>query len=69
MNLFRRIHFDPIDPLGNGLADEIAAEQAEPEAIVLEEDGGESLAESWQRVIDDFNQDPEYVELMRSIDE
>jgi hypothetical protein len=31
------ITFTPVDPLGDGLREEIIAEQAEPERIVLEE--------------------------------
>lgn len=59
----------PPDPLGGGLAEEIAAERAEPEAIVLDEEPGESLADKWQEAIDEFKNDPEYIDLMRSMDE
>lgn len=34
---FHHISFDPIDPLGDGLREEIIAEQSDPERIVLEE--------------------------------
>ena len=69
MNIFHRIHFEKIDPLGDGLGDEIAAEQAEAEAIRLDEEFDETLADSWQVVLDDARNDPEHYELMRSIDE
>lgn len=63
------MHLEKIDPLGNGLGDEIAAEQAEPEAIDLREELDETLADNWQAVLDDAKNDPEYSDLMRSIDE
>lgn len=70
MNLFHHhIHFGAVDPLANGLADEIAAEQAEPDAFVLEEQLDETLADRWQVIIDDAKQDKDYIDLMRSIDE
>ncbi len=69
MNIFHRIQFEAIDPLANGLGDEIAAERAEPEAIVLSEDLDESLADRWQEIVDDAMQDPEFIDMMRSIDE
>lgn len=34
---FHHISFNPIDPLGDGLREEILAEQSDPERIVLEE--------------------------------
>jgi len=60
------MQFEKIDPLGDGLGDEIAAEQAEPEAIDLYE---EPTADGLQALLDDAENDPEYSELMRSIDE
>lgn len=68
MSIFsHHIHFKAIDPLGDGLGDEIAAEQAEAEAIVLGED--ELLTESWQAILDGNDGDSEIDDLMRSIDE
>ncbi len=69
MKLFHHIHFEEIDPLGNGLGDEIAAEQAEPEAIDLSQEFDGTLADNWQAILDDAEYDPEYNELRRSIDE
>jgi hypothetical protein len=36
-HLFRPVSFTPIDPLGDGLREEIIAEQSEPDRIILEE--------------------------------
>jgi hypothetical protein len=52
-------HFRPIDPLGDGLGDEIAAERAEPEHIELEESLDSSqLNEAWDAICSDLQQDP-----------
>lgn len=55
MPLFRHtISFPTIDPLGDGLAEEIEAEQEEPEAMSLEYDvDGDDLSSYWQYVADD----------------
>jgi hypothetical protein len=60
-HFFRSISFAPIDPLGDGLREEIVAEQTESDAIVLEErpDEGE-LSRYWQSVEADIQQDPEW---------
>lgn len=65
MNLLDKIHHSlhlpTIDPLGAGLAEEIAAEQAEPEAITFEEmaeSDGEQLIQSWENISKDLHQDP-----------
>jgi hypothetical protein len=62
MPLFtHHISFKKIDPLGNGLRDEIVAEQTEPEAITLEEGVDEGqLTNFWQSVEVDIEQDPEW---------
>lgn len=36
-HLLHHITFTPIDPLGDGLREEIIAEQTEPDRIILEE--------------------------------
>jgi hypothetical protein len=61
LNLFHRISFPKIDPLGAGLREEIAVEQEDPSAMTLEEgiDEGE-LSEFWQQVEADIEQDPEW---------
>ena len=57
------ISFKPIDPLGNGLREEIVAEQQEPDAIDSLEEGldGQQLYDFWQSVERDVENDPEWV--------
>lgn len=57
----QKIQFSKVDPLGDGLGDDINSEQLEPEAITLEEglDGNE-LAAYWQSVESDIEHDPEW---------
>lgn len=64
MSLFHRIAFQPIDPLGDGLREEIVAEQQEPEAITtLEDVGGEELSAFWSDVEKDVANDPTWFHL------
>lgn len=57
----KSISFTPIDPIDNGLREEIIAEQQEPEAIMLEEGLGEGQSEAfWQNVEEDIQKDPEW---------
>ena len=65
MSLFHRISFKPIDPLGDGLREEIVAEQQEPEAIVSLEEGldGQRLSEFWGEVEEDVKKDPTWFNL------
>ena len=62
IGLFRRkLSLARIDPLGAGLAEEIAAEQRESDAITLEESpDGNVLSEQWQHVVEEVEQDPEW---------
>jgi hypothetical protein len=63
MSLFsHQISFQPIDPLGDGLREEIAAEQQEPEALISLEEGLSEgqLSEYWQSVVQDVENDPEW---------
>lgn len=55
----RKVAFQPIDPLGNGLREEIAAEQAEPERFVLHEQLDGSLGERWATILADVHSDPD----------
>jgi hypothetical protein len=52
MTLFHHtISFPAVDPLGDGLAEEIEAEREEPEAMSLESDiNGDDLSSYWQYV-------------------
>lgn len=54
------ISFDDIDPLDDGLREEIEAEQMEPEAITLEEVDETQLEQYWQSVEKDIEKDPEW---------
>lgn len=57
----KSISFKPIDPIDNGLREEIIAEQQEPEAIMLEEGLSEGQSEAfWQNVEEDIQKDPEW---------
>lgn len=60
MKLFNHtISFAPVDPLGAGLREDIAAEQLEPEAITLEEGVDEdALTQYWEDVEHDIEKDP-----------
>lgn len=61
MSLFHHISFKPVDPLGDGLREEIAAEQQEPEAIeTLEDLDAEKLGKFWNDVEEDVKNDPEW---------
>lgn len=53
----RKVAFQPIDPLGGGLAEEIAAEQAESERFVLHEQLDGSLGERWASILADVHGD------------
>lgn len=62
MSLFsHHVSFKKIDPLDNGLHEEIASEQLEPQAITLEEGVDEGqLSDYWQSVEADIEKDPEW---------
>ncbi|MFZ1361069.1 MAG: hypothetical protein WAS27_03550 [Candidatus Saccharimonadales bacterium] len=63
MSIFKRntIRFNDVDPLANGLADDIAREQHEPEAIhSLEDTSSHDLAEFWGRVVEDAKRDKDF---------
>lgn len=61
-NLFHHtISFSKADPLGDGLREEIEAEQLEPEAITLEEGLNEGEIEEYlNRMVADVEKDPEW---------
>lgn len=64
MSLFHHISFKKVDPLGNGLREEIMAEQLEPEAIKLEDGISEGeLSQYWQVVEADIERDPEWIKI------
>jgi len=61
MPLFHHhIAFKKIDPLGDGLREEIEQEQLEPEAITTFDEDGEQLIERWRKIEQDIEKDPEW---------
>ena len=59
-NLFNKlfgskIGFSPIDPLADGLAEEIVKEQREPQAIRLDVDEIEDIRKFWSRADGGFD--------------
>jgi len=57
----KKVRFKPIDPLDNGLREEIAAEQLEPDHFVLDDLLDGTLAEKWEEILTDARRDPEFV--------
>lgn len=59
------ISFDPIDPLGGGLAEAIQAEQCESEAIRNLYDGvdPDALSQRWGALLDEAHHDPEWFDF------
>lgn len=62
MSIFHHtIGFNEPDPLGNGLGDEIAAEQKESDAFTtLEDTPAEELSEQWAAIVKDVEKDPDW---------
>ncbi|HCH34541.1 TPA: hypothetical protein DEW05_03370 [Candidatus Saccharibacteria bacterium] len=60
-----QMHFRPIDPLGDGLGDEIAAERNEPEAIrdLAEPLDADMLQRRWSVLLEEVKSDPEWFEF------
>ena len=55
ISLFRpRIRFQPIDPLADGLGDEIAKEQRESQAINLNQSDVTDIQKFWTEVEEDI---------------
>ncbi len=64
MSIFHHVHFKKPDPLANGLADEIAAEQHEAEAInSFEDTSPEELDKFWTGVVEDIKKDPKWFDF------
>lgn len=59
----RKLAFLPVDPLGDGLGDEIARERRESEAITLEEQLDDQLASKWDEILNDAHKDPEWFDF------
>lgn len=59
------ITFDPIDPLGDGLAEDIAAERSEAGAIqdLADPIDPQDLAQSWGALLEEVKSDPEWFDF------
>ena len=61
MSLFHRIlAFQPIDPLADGLGDDIAAEREESDHFDLQEQLDGRLADEWEEILHDARDDPDF---------
>lgn len=63
MGLFKQssIRFSEIDPLANGLAEDIAREQREADAFgTLDDMSAEELTRAWGAISDDIKNDPDW---------
>lgn len=60
-----RIRFSPVDPLGDGLGDDIAAERREPEAITSLADpiDASELSQKWSVLLEEVKTDPEWFDF------
>lgn len=64
LHLFHKIHLPTVDPLGGGLAEEIVAEQAEPDHMTLEESiDANELATEWNEIVSDVKKDPDWFDF------
>ena len=61
MSLFHHsLAFAPIDPMGDGLGDDIAVEQSEPDHFELTEQLDGKLADEWEEILTDARKDPDF---------
>ena len=52
----RKLQFEPIDPLGDGLREDILQEQSNPENLAFQDDiDGQGLTEFWNTVGQDIH--------------
>lgn len=52
----RQLQFEYVDPLGDGLGDDIAREQSNPEVLAFQQDiDGQGLASFWSSVERDIH--------------
>lgn len=66
MSIFHRstISFTQRDPLGDGLGDDIAAEQSEADAFqTLSDASGDELASHWSKIVKDIEKDPDWFDF------
>lgn len=56
-----KLAFEPVDPLGDGLGDDIAAQQSNPEVLAFQEDlDADNLVAFWSEVERDVRSDPDW---------
>jgi hypothetical protein len=62
MSLFHHsnLAFAPIDPMADGLGDDIQAEQSETDHFELKEQLDMSLATEWEEILTDARNDPDF---------
>ena len=66
MSLFHHMKFSQTDPLADGLADEIRAEQSEAEAFVLSSrPDAEDLVSHLSEIVDDLKNDPTWFDFSK----
>ena len=56
----QKLQFTPIDPLGDGLGEEIQREQSDPDNIAFQQDiDGGNLTAFWSKVEQDIHSNPD----------
>jgi hypothetical protein len=60
MSLFHRISLPAVDPLADGLDEDIKRERNESEAMTLEDVSETELEQYWNSVESDIQKDPEW---------
>ncbi len=64
LSFFRhKLAFAKIDPLADGLGEEIAAERAESEHIDLKEQYDPDLGDRWAKIVKDVRKDPSWFDF------
>ena len=65
MALFKKsLNFMQPDPLGDGLAEQILAEQREAQSYGFDANfDGDELAQSWESTLQDLRNDPDWFDL------
>ncbi len=58
-----KLAFAKIDPLADGLGDEIDAERAESDHIDLKEQFDPELEQRWEAIVDDVRKDPKWFDF------
>ncbi len=60
MSLFHKITLPAVDPLADGLDEDIRKEKNEPEAMTLDDISETELEQYWASVESDIKKDPEW---------